>query len=145
MPPVQIRRVPRISGGHRLKALLIMAHGSPRPEANDDIRAVAEVIRSRNVYPIVEIGYLDCNEPDIAGAVDLCVAAGAREIIAVPYFLHSGKHFVRDLPDALKESATRHPGVEIQMGDYIGRQSAMTEVVQNRIAAISPRRERGQG
>jgi sirohydrochlorin ferrochelatase len=119
-----------------MKALLIMAHGSPRPEANDDIRAVAEVIRSRNEYPIVEIGYLDCNDPDIGAAVDLCVAAGTREIVAVPYFLHSGKHFVRDLPDALRDAALRHPGVAIQMGDYLGRQEAMSEVLRDRIAAI---------
>ncbi len=129
-----------------MKALLIMAHGSPRPEANDDIRAVAELLRSRNEYPIVEIGYLDCNDPDIGAAVDLCVAAGAREIVAVPYFLHSGKHFVRDLPDALKEAGLRHPIVVIQMGDYLGRQPAMSEVLRDRIAAITlSRRERGQG
>lgn len=128
-----------------MKALLIMAHGSPRPEANDDIRTVAEVIRDRNVYPIVEVGYLDCNQPDIAAAIDLCVAAGATEIIAVPYFLHTGKHFVRNLPDALKESAMRHPAMTIQMGDYIGRQSVMTEVVRERIAAISPPRAGVQG
>lgn len=120
-----------------MKALLIMAHGSPRSEANDDILAVAEVIRSRNAYPIVEVGYLDCNDPDIPAAVDLCVAAGALEIIAVPYFLHSGKHFVRDLPDALKDAATRHPGVAIRMSDYLGRQPVMADVVRDRIAAIT--------
>lgn len=120
-----------------MKALLIMAHGSPRPEANDDIRKLADVIRERRVYPIVTIGYLDCNEPDIAGAVDECVAAGATDIAAVPYFLHSGKHMLRDLPAILVERSKRYPDVRIVMGDYVGQEPQMAAVLRDRVRAAS--------
>ena len=120
-----------------MKALLIMAHGSPRAEANEDIRKVAEVVRSRGPYPLVSIGYLECNEPDIASAIDACVAAGADAIAAVPYFLHSGKHLLRDIPDLLEAAERRHPGVEIVMGDYIGHEPQLVQVLLDRVRAIS--------
>lgn len=119
-----------------MRALLIMAHGSPRPEANDDIRRVTEVVEATGLYTIVKVGYLDCNEPDIATAIDQCVAAGARSIAAVPYFLHSGKHLLRDLPALLREGTRRHPGVEILMGRYIGAEPEMAAVLHARVAAV---------
>lgn len=119
-----------------MKALLIMAHGSPRPEANHDILRIAGVVAATGLYPIVKVGYLDCNEPDIATAIDQCVAAGARTIAAVPYFLHSGKHLLRDLPAALRAAARRHPGVEILMGRYLGAEPEMAAVLSARVAAV---------
>lgn len=116
-----------------MKALLILAHGSPRPEANEDIVRVAELLRARNAYPLVEIGYLDCNQPDIPAAIDLCVAAGATDIAAVPYFLHSGKHFFLDLPELLESAAAKHPGVTIRMGDYIGHEPQLDDVLRDRV------------
>ena len=112
-------------------ALLVTAHGSPRPEANDDVRRVVSTIDD---YPIVEIGYLDCNQPDIPAAVDACVAAGAKNIAAVPYFLHSGKHFLRDVPRILEEAARKH-GVTIRFGDYIGHLPQLDDVVLDRVRA----------
>ena len=120
-----------------MKALLIMAHGSPRPEANDDIRKLADVIRQRRLFSYVTIGYLDCNQPDIGAAVDECVTAGATEIAAVPYFLHSGRHMLRDLPSILEERAARHPSVSILMGDYVGRQPQMADVLCDRVRDAS--------
>ncbi|MCU1347621.1 MAG: hypothetical protein JWO56_651 [Acidobacteria bacterium] len=119
-----------------MKALLIMAHGSPRPEANDDIRRVAETVRERRRYPLVVIGYLDCNEPTIGVAIDECVAAGADAIAAVPYFLHSGKHLLRDIPEILETAASRHPNVEIVMGDYIGHEPQLVQVLLDRVRAV---------
>ncbi len=118
-----------------MRALLILAHGSPRPEANEDIRKVAALVRAENDYALVTVGYLDCNEPDIPAAIDECVSAGATAIVAVPYFLHSGRHLLRDVPALLKEGAQRHPAVEILMGDYIGHEPQIAQVLLDRVRA----------
>ena len=120
-----------------MKALLILAHGSPRPEANEDILRIADVIRARDAYPFVIVGYLDCNQPDIPAAIDACVAAGANEIAAVPYFLHSGKHFYFDLPELLEAAAAKHPDVTIAMGDYVGHQPQVDDVLRDRVRGVS--------
>ena len=115
-----------------MKALLVIAHGSPRPEANEDIARLAEEIRGRNAFPLVMVGYLDCNQPDIPAAVDQCVALGASEIVAVPYFLHSGRHFLFDVPEMLEDGARRHPDVRITMGDYVGHEPQIADVLRDR-------------
>lgn len=118
-----------------MKALLILAHGSPRAEANEDIVRVAEVLRARDAYPLVAIGYLDCNQPDIPTAIDQCIAAGATGIDAVPYLLHSGRHFLLDLPELLEAAAAKHTHASIRMGDYVGHEPQLDEVIRDRVRA----------
>ena len=69
---------------------------------------------------LVEVGFMECNEPTITEAADACAASGADTVIAVPYFLHTGTHVADDLPTLLDEAAARHPHVTFQMGRYIG-------------------------
>ncbi len=114
-------------------ALLVMVHGSPRPTANADLYRVVEALRNRGVYPLVEVGFMECNDPDIPTAIDRCVAQGATRILAVPYFLHTGTHVAEDLPHLLNEGRLRHPDIEFRMGDYIGRSSYVTDILSARI------------
>ena len=120
-----------------MKVLLLVAHGSPRPEANADIRQVADELRRRVAELPVRIGYLDCNAPDIATAVDECVADGATEVVVVPYFLHSGRHLVRDIPEILEQSAQKFPAITITMTDYVGHQPAIADILLDRARAVA--------
>jgi sirohydrochlorin cobaltochelatase len=114
-------------------ALLVMVHGSPRPIANADMFRVVEVVRQRGVFPIVEVGFMECNEPDIPTAIGACVVQGATEVIAVPYFLHTGAHVADDLPTLLEQAQERHPGIAFRMGDYLGRSERVTDILQDRV------------
>jgi sirohydrochlorin ferrochelatase len=115
------------------EALLVMVHGSPRPVANEDVYAVLDIVRERGVYPIVEVGFMECNEPAIPAAIDSCVAQGAGRVIAVPYFLHTGNHVAEDLPNLLEEAQARHAEVEFLMGDYIGHDALIADVIRDRV------------
>ena len=119
-----------------VNALLVMVHGSPRPIANADMERVVEIIRTRGVFPIVQIGYLECNAPLIGDAIDACVAQGASKILAVPYFLHTGTHVAEDLPALLEEGHARHPTVEFRLGDYLGRSERITDILADRTRNI---------
>ena len=115
-----------------MQALLVMVHGSPRPIANEEMFRVVEVVRQRKVFPIVEVGFMECNEPTIPDAIDRCVAAGATQVVAVPYFLHTGTHVCDDLPTLLEEAQERHPTVEFRMGDYLGLSPRLTALLEER-------------
>ena len=115
------------------EALLVMVHGSPRPGANEDVYAVVDIVRERGVYPIVEVGFMECNDPTIPAAIDTCVAQGAERVIAVPYFLHTGNHVAEDLPSLLEEAQVRHTEVEFLMGDYIGHDALIADVIRDRV------------
>ncbi len=114
------------------RALLLIAHGSPQAEANAPLFQVLEVIRSRGAYPVVEAGFLECNEPTIPEAIAACVNQGADRIDAVPYFLHTGKHVAADLPTILQEARDRYPHVEFRLADYLGRSPSLTDLVARR-------------
>ena len=73
-------------------AILIMAHGSRIPEANDAAREVAAMVREMTGFGIVEVSYREMHEPDIQQGIDTCVAKGAQRILLMPYFLFMGAH-----------------------------------------------------
>ena len=119
-------------------ALLVMVHGSPRPVANGDMFRVVEEVKRRGAFDVVEVGFMECNEPDIPTAIDACVAQGAERVTAVPYFLHTGTHVADDLPTLLEEAQARHPQVAFGMGRYLGTSPILTDVLAARAhAAVS--------
>ena len=116
-------------------AMLVMVHGSPRPIANAEMFRVVEVVKGRGAFPIVEVGFMECNEPTIPEAIAACVGQGATEVIAVPYFLHTGKHVADDLPTLIEEAIAQYPGVTFRMGDYLGQSERLTDILTDRTQA----------
>ena len=116
-------------------ALLILVHGSPRPESNRDMFAVVDVLRARSDigYSIFQVGFMECNEPDIPTAIEHCVRDGATRVVAVPYFLHTGNHVADDLPTSLEGAQEKYPHVEFLMGDYLGHDAVILDVLQDRV------------
>jgi sirohydrochlorin cobaltochelatase len=112
--------------------LLVMVHGSPKAEANGEMYQVVEMVKVRGAYPIVEVGFMECNEPSIPKAVESCIAQGAKRIVAVPYFLHTGAHVAEDLPAILEESQAQNPKVEFLLGAHIGISEKLTGLLAER-------------
>jgi sirohydrochlorin ferrochelatase len=119
------------------EALLVMVHGSPHAAANDDVFAVVDDVRQRDVYPIVEVGFMDCNKPTIPEAIQTCLEQGAEKVIGVPYFLHLGKHVANDLPALLEQAQLQHPEVEFWMGDFLGQDALVADVICDRVAEVT--------
>lgn len=117
-------------------ALLVMIHGSPRPIANEDMFQVVKIVKERGVFPVVRVGFMECNAPTIPEAIAACVAQGASEVIAVPYFLHTGTHVADDLPTLLEEGHAQYPDVTFTMGEYLGRSERLTDILADRVRAI---------
>ncbi len=113
-------------------ALLLIAHGSRRPEANADLEHLAEAIRRRGAFAIVEPSYLECCDPRIVPGGDRCVAGGARRVVMLPYFLAAGRHVVEDLTAARDELIQRHPGVSFVLAEPLGRHPLLEQIVLDR-------------
>jgi sirohydrochlorin cobaltochelatase len=113
-----------------------MVHGSPRPASNGDMFTVVEEVKSRGAFPIVEVGFMECNEPTIPEALAKCVERGATQVIAVPYFLHAGTHVADDLPTLLEEAHEKYPHVEFLMGDYLGRDALIADAIADRARQV---------
>lgn len=113
-------------------ALLLIAHGSPREDSNQDILSILEIVRLRNAFDEVAVAYLDCNTPDIAEAVEKLAADRVTRITAVPYFLHEGRHTAVDVPSELEKASNCFRTIEFLLGNYVGAHRAVTGVLSRR-------------
>jgi sirohydrochlorin ferrochelatase len=124
-------------------AVLLIAHGSRRTEANDDLVRLASLIRGKGQYPIVEIAYLELAEPAIPVAAETCVALGATRVKLLPYFLSAGAHVVDDLEKHRRELAARFPRVAFELCPPLGLHPLMVEIVLDRLSQDARRPANG--
>jgi len=115
-------------------AMLLMAHGSRIPEANQAVHEIAALVKEMSGYDIVEVSFREQHAPNIQQGIDACVAQGAERILLIPYFLYMGAHVLEDLPAELEEARHRHPRVEMAMGKHLGVHRKLAEIVVERIA-----------
>ena len=115
-------------------ALLLIAHGSRRPEANADLEQLAE--RLRGDFALVQPSYLELCEPGIVAGGTMCVNAGAKRVILLPYFLSAGVHVVEDLTAARNELARSYPDVEFLLAKPLGLHPLLVEVVKARAREV---------
>lgn len=114
-------------------AVLLMAHGSRIPEANDAAREVAAMVREMTGHAIIEVAFREMHVPDIQQGIDACVAQGAKRILLIPYFLFMGAHVQHDLPEEIEAAQLRHPELEMVMGAHLGTHRKLAEIVAERI------------
>lgn len=114
-----------------MKMMLVIAHGSRKQAANDEICRLAErvAVLAGDQYDAVVPAFLEIAEPDIHQGIERCVERGATEIVAVPYFLAAGNHVARDIPGELECARAGHPQLRIEMAQYVGGHEAMAELV----------------
>jgi sirohydrochlorin ferrochelatase len=114
-----------------MKVMMLIAHGSRRQAANDEVRKLAECIEQIGGadFDAVRPAFLELAEPDIQQGIGECVALGATKIIAVPYFLAGGRHVTADIPGELACARAGHPGVSIGMSQYLGQHESMPELL----------------
>lgn len=113
-------------------ALLLIAHGSREPAANQDLHRLADELRITDRYAAVVPAFLELAEPDIDAGAVACVERGAERVVLVPYFLSAGVHVRRDLAAARERLAGRFSGVEFRLAEPLGPHPLLTEIVVQR-------------
>jgi sirohydrochlorin ferrochelatase len=117
-------------------AILLIAHGSREPAANDDLRDLAARLSATGSFPIVEPCFLELAEPDILAGGDRCVERGAGRVLMIPYFLSAGIHLRRDLAAARDELHRRHATIQFQLGAALGPHPLLDQLVTARIREL---------
>ncbi len=113
--------------------IVIVDHGSRRDESNRRHEDFVMEWRTSRGYPIVEPAHMELAVPSISTAFDVCVAAGAKTVLIVPYFLWPGNHWDRDIPALAAEASTRHPGVRYLVTAPLGPHPLLMDIVDNRV------------
>ncbi|MBX2870231.1 MAG: CbiX/SirB N-terminal domain-containing protein [Acidiferrobacterales bacterium] len=117
-----------------MKSLLVIAHGSRRQESNAEVLALRHKIAARSPsFSLIEHAFLELASPTIIEGAEKLIAAGATEILALPYFLVAGQHVVADIPNEIAKLQALHPKVSITTAPYFG---ASEGVVNEMLAQI---------
>jgi energy-coupling factor transporter ATP-binding protein EcfA2/sirohydrochlorin ferrochelatase len=119
--------------------LLLIGHGSRDPAAAKEFGAVVELVEARLDGRRVAGGFLELSDPPIDAAVDGLVAAGADDVVAVPYVLFGAGHLKDDGPAVLARARHRHPGVRFRLGRDLGTHPAVLDVAEERARAALAR------
>lgn len=116
--------------------VLMVLHGSPRPEANRPARHIATQLRCSGNFDYAEVAYLECNEPAIPDALAAADASKVSHLRVVPYFLHLGRHQVIDVPDLLAEADTQYPDMEVTLCNPVGTSPILAQALLRRIDEV---------
>ena len=110
-------------------ALLIVDHGSRRPEAHEHLERIARQVQRRAPELAVHVAHLELAEPSLARAIEACVDEGAREITVHPLFLLPGRHLLYDVPAEIARAAAAHPGVKIRLTEALGTSASLADAI----------------
>jgi len=115
------------------KALIIVAHGSRKASSNEEVRALGKKVKSLQDrhYTYVTTAFLEFATPSLEESIVLCIEKGMSEIVILPYFLASGNHVTRDIPEVVQKIQALHPQVKMKLQEHIGSASGMVTLLRD--------------
>ncbi len=118
---------------NQMKGILIVDHGSIKPEANAMLRSMADLIQTMaGSEVVVRYAHMELAKPDIASGFTNCVDAGATDVTVFPYMLSPGRHSTSDIPRMVADVARRFPQVSFSVTPAFGLHEKLAEVVLER-------------
>ena len=117
------------------RAIVIIDHGSRRPEANKLVAQVAEDLRLLKPGVRVHIAHMEIEPPTLADALAACAREGAREVVVHPFFLAPGMHSRETIAEQVAEAQPDHPDLRVVITDPLGPHEKLAQIVRDRIDA----------
>lgn len=114
-------------------ALIIVAHGSRKASSNEEVKVLGEKVKAlqEKNYNFVMTAFLEFASPSLEESIISTINSGANEIVILPYFLASGKHVTRDIPELVETVQMSHPQVKITLKQHLGSSPAIVTLLSN--------------
>ncbi|MFO7750222.1 MAG: CbiX/SirB N-terminal domain-containing protein [Desulfobacteraceae bacterium] len=119
-----------------MKGLIIAAHGSRKSESNEEILQLTRKFSaiSGEHFNLVECAFLQFTGPGLEETITGMAEKGVEKIVVFPYFLGSGSHVTKDIPEILSEMETRHPRIQITATRHLGAAEGVRELILEEVA-----------
>jgi sirohydrochlorin ferrochelatase len=113
------------------KALIIVAHGSRKDASNKEVMTLGEKVEFLlgEHYAYVMTAFLEFTSPSLEESIHSCIEKGANEIVILPYFLASGNHVSRDIPEVVAKIQASYPNTKMVLKEHIGSASGMAALL----------------
>lgn len=110
-------------------AVIIVGHGSRNEPADLILKRIAAEVKKSGDFAMVEYAFLQYVQPGIDEALKECIRQGADKIVLVPFFMHPGKHVMKDVPSLIEKTKKQYPALEIIVTDFVGAHPEITKIV----------------
>jgi precorrin-8X/cobalt-precorrin-8 methylmutase len=121
-----------------MENIILVGHGSRKKEANN-IELTGKLLHNMMhpgcTHNCVKVAYMQFAHPDISETIKICVEEGAQRIIIHPFFLSSGMHVTKDIPEIIDEARKLYPGREFVFTEPLGVHDKLAQIVMDRIHA----------
>jgi sirohydrochlorin ferrochelatase len=118
-----------------MNALLIIAHGSRRQDANDEVRRLSDRIRENSgpAFDFVTPSFLEISSPQVDSAIADLAEEGVTNIKIFPYFLSAGVHVTTDIPKLIQEENENFPAINFEILPHLGALQGISTLILNQI------------
>ena len=116
-----------------MKGILVIAHGSRAQETEATMETILSFVKNKLPETLIECAYMEFSDKTVEKGVSALVTQGVTEIKIVPYFLFMGIHLQKDIPNMGMECAEHFPGITITMGDPLGVDERLADILVDRI------------
>lgn len=119
------------------KALLIIAHGSRRADANRYLEKLPAELEAdiKDRFLKVACAYLQFNGPYAWDTISELVQEGVRHIVIFPFFLSAGGHVTSDIPELIQQAEAQFPDVVFETITFLGGLKGLKDLI---LEAVPP-------
>ena len=117
----------------RKQAVILLGHGSRVTNAGQNMERVAEKLKASYGFKSVEYCFMSRLGPHLPETLEKLVTAGEKDILVIPYFLHSGLHIILDIPEMLQKEVTKYEGIKVSFGENLGYDDMLVTLVAKRV------------
>ena len=114
-----------------MRALLLVSHGSRRPQSNEEVNQVCESLKKDmgDYFDVIYSAFLEIASPSIPEGLKQCIEEGASSVTVLPYFLAAGRHVTEDIPSIVDDVRKEFPEVSISITQHIGASRGMPGLI----------------
>jgi sirohydrochlorin ferrochelatase len=120
-----------------MRPIILLGHGSPDPRSAAGLRALARAVTRRLPTTLVEVAFLDHDEPSLTAVAAELSAGGHASAAVVPAFLTSAFHVRSDVPRVVA-AAERSSGMSLPITAPIGPDARLLDEMSTHLPASAP-------
>jgi len=120
-----------------MRPIVLMGHGSPDARSAAALRQLARAVSRRLPTTLVEVAFLDHDEPSLTAVATDLASAGHTSAVVVPAFLTTAFHVRSDVPRAVA-AAESTSGMSLSVSAPIGPDERLIEAMDAHLPAGAP-------
>lgn len=88
-------------------------------------------VRLASSYEKIDASFLEFAKPCIEDTLKAMIQEGVKAVWIYPFFLNSGKHVHKDIPQKISEISVLYPDVRFELLPHFGSSTYILDVITN--------------